>query len=101
MIDEAMVENLGQGKAGSSLLQVAGIGPVLFSALIPVPELEAGDNYAAPVRRVIELRERQVALISATADMDNRVTESDEENNARIFTALCQSIGFLNLCTAT
>jgi len=76
----AVVENIGTGPAGAStlLFRIGGeSSPPTFS----VPALAPGATYT--VQRQLKLGVAQNYITTATADVDNDVTESDEANNQR------------------
>jgi hypothetical protein len=76
----AVVKNIGTGSAGASTLsfQIGGeSSPPTFS----VPALAPGATYT--VQRQLVLGIAQNYITTATADVDNDVTESNEANNQR------------------
>lgn len=77
----AIVKNVGNAAAGASSLAIRAGGETI-PATYPIPALDPGETFE--VEREVNFPTPLTYQITATADVDEEVEESDEENNVTI-----------------
>ena len=74
----AVVKNVGDGKAGSSTLALK-VGGETIAKTYPVPALEPGETHTVQRQETLSVAQRY--RNTATADLNNQIRESNENNN--------------------
>lgn len=74
----AIIKNKGNDTAGASTMTL-GFGPLVLPAIFSIPSLASEDTYTVQCYRTVSTA--QSYTCTATADVNDDVTESDETNN--------------------